>query len=333
MWLAPMVAAAAPGSDTLACPPLVVVGGDKKEAAQFDGVLGEVVRELGLSTAPWSKQKTFLGTQKAGRCVDNDCLDRLARFSDAGRALLVSVAPFSRKVTLAGKIIYVDGTPPKLLESKEFTKKPKERLRNSVKRSVKRFLAAAFATERRPAVAGAVVAPPSKPAPSLSQSLPPAVVVIESPSDGSPPAEPPVPYDDALGDPAPVEIKKGPTGSGQGLMGKSAPFVGGVGLAGLVLGTVLQLNANASWANFNELYAGQALTPSQLGEVKAAHDRAKSQQTGATIFWAVGGTAVAGGTLLFLLDPPWRSNSSTSSEARTGLTVTPSGVTLSGVFQ
>ncbi len=113
------------------------------------------------------------------------------------------------------------------------------------------------------------------------------------------------------------------TASGMSTQKTLALVAGGVGLAGVVVGSVFGLKASSSWSDAKEQCASY---PYDCGpEGKALEEDARSQATWSTIAFIVGGVGLAGGAALWF-------TADSSSESTVGFGVAPTSITVKGTF-
>src|ERR1044072_5754227 len=84
--------------------PLVVVGGEGKEAKQYQSAFEAEVVKSGIDRANPKQVSSFLA-QESGCIRKDECLGRLARAVRAERVLLVTISPFSKEIVLTAKIV------------------------------------------------------------------------------------------------------------------------------------------------------------------------------------------------------------------------------------
>jgi hypothetical protein len=111
--------------------------------------------------------------------------------------------------------------------------------------------------------------------------------------------------------------------SGMSTQKTLALVAGGVGLAGVVVGTIFGLKASSSWSSAKDQCASY---PYDCGpEGKELEDDARSQATWSTIGFIVGGVGLAGGAALWF-------TADAGSQSTVGLAVGPTSVSVKGSF-
>ena len=124
--------------------------------------------------------------------------------------------------------------------------------------------------------------------------------------------------------------ERGSSWSGQRTI---ALVAGGVGLAGIVVGSVFGLMSRSSWSSSQSECPSSANCP-QHAQAVTDHDTASTQATISTIAFAAGGVALAAGAVLWFTAP----HAATETTPRASLRLTPSvgpgsgGLLLGGVF-
>ena len=88
--------------------PLVVVGGEGKEAKQFQSAFEAEVGKSGIDRANPKLVSSFL-SQESGCIRKDDCLGKLAKTVNSERTLLVTISPFAKEVVLTMKVVGTNG--------------------------------------------------------------------------------------------------------------------------------------------------------------------------------------------------------------------------------
>ncbi|HLL56149.1 MAG TPA: hypothetical protein VK447_21480, partial [Myxococcaceae bacterium] len=88
--------------------PLVVVGGEGKEAKQYQAAFESEVTKSSIDRANPKLVTGFL-TQEANCIRKDECLGRLAKAVNAERTLLVTISPFAKEIVLTAKMIGLNG--------------------------------------------------------------------------------------------------------------------------------------------------------------------------------------------------------------------------------
>jgi hypothetical protein len=129
--------------------------------------------------------------------------------------------------------------------------------------------------------------------------------------------------------PPPPVPDRGSSWSGQKTL---ALVAGGVGLAGIGVGSVFGLMSHSSWSSSQSECPSASNCP-QHGQAVTDHDNASSQATISTIAFAAGGVALAAGAVLWFTAPH-----GTTESAKASLQITPGvgpgsgGLLVKGVF-
>ncbi|MBF5045777.1 hypothetical protein FGE12_25440 [Aggregicoccus sp. 17bor-14] len=300
--LAAPSAAAAPTPETIALHPCVIVGEAGAEAENLAATCATVVAKRDVELTSSTAVREFLAKEPeqscAGQAEPEQCLTRLARSTQAARALLITLAPFARTPFVRALIVERMGTAT----SKELPVKRKrgESTAAYVRRSVEELLAQ---VDLNPVEIAPLVAEDPKPEP------PPAPTVTPAASAPVAAVTPPAPA-------GPPRSWRTPTGIGGVVAGAFA-----LGASGLFLH-----QANQALDSLDALHGDRGYQLPDLAEATQLRERADSRQRLSLASGIVGAGLLAGGGYLL-----WSDRHSARS-ARTGKPVVLLGPTSASVL-
>ena len=283
-------AALAASETTIAVHPLAVVGVSAAESEEFSAAFASELAKLDLDLADGAAVRSFV-EKKNGSCAgDEACLAELAKATSAGSSLWVTLAPFSPKLVVSAKLIRADGSTARSVGGLEFEKAQKAPTQDDVRNAFKKL----FAT--------------------LRLTSPELVSLVEEPSQNNTTANSSVTSNPS------TEV----TASGRTTRSTIGMSLGAAGVAGLALGAVFAMQAQASWDSFEQIYQGGSFPDSSRAELISIRDRARSQQTTAAIAAGAGALLAGAGVYLYLTD--------SSGPATAAVSASPSGVLVFGAF-
>jgi hypothetical protein len=156
------------------------------------------------------------------------------------------------------------------------------------------------------------------------------IIVVTVPASAAPGGAPPAPTAPVAPVPNAPDTATGP--SNWSTQKTLALVTGGVGVAGIAVGSVFGWMAHSSWSSSQSACPSASNCP-QHAQAISDHDSATSSATIATIAFAAGAAAVAGGLVLWLTAPHAEA---AGSAPAVGLGVVPgpagAGALLTGVF-
>jgi len=354
----PVFAARAPPPESRwAVVPLVVVGGEGKEAKQFQSAFESEVGKSGLDRANPKLVTSFLSQEPS--CIRKDeCLGKLAKAVNSERVLLVTISPFAKDVVLTMKIVGSNGQV--INESASTVSRSANETVLAASRDSFQAMLSDLQTEPAP------LTPIESKNPNTTQKQPTGTGTgttaqqqtgtgttaqqsgtqkppttsgtgtgtAQSTGTGTsqqgtasltpkPPATQPnvVPPAALPSAPAPETNATWKTPVGLG--------VAGLGVVGLGLGTYFLIQSNGTWAKTDPLYANEKLpTAADLSPITK---QANSQRTLSIVSYAAGAVALGVGGVLFLTDD--RSEKKPSgARVSARLAVTPNSGTLVVTF-
>ena len=176
--LASFSASAAEGP--LALHPVIVVDATEADAKNFRHVFAEEVAKHKLEVIAEDRVATFLASHGGSCTTDEACLAELARSTGATRTLLVTLAPYSPKIVVSGKIVAATGAVR--TTTREFAKSGA--LAQAVRHAVRKFLDELDVDLTAPLVTSLTPEPvAAQPPPPQTQPVePPAPVAAPAPS-------------------------------------------------------------------------------------------------------------------------------------------------------
>jgi hypothetical protein len=150
---------------------------------------------------------------------------------------------------------------------------------------------------------------------------PPGAVAIPPPSSSPTAASPPSTAPAAASSPTPDTRT-----SGWGTQKTVSVIIGGVGVAGLAVGTIFGLVASHDWSNAQSECRSPTNCPSHGASVND-HDATVTAGTVSTVSFIVGGVALAGAAVLYLTAPH-----GSGEPASVAVGVSPAGLLVRGAF-